>query len=251
MPRRELFLGIVLLASGCAMEPGKIAWRLKDMALEKRPDVRLLGANEQIVLTIPTRIVQEMTLAYFRISRAAKVQSELYIVEGNEPNAFAALDARGQRMIAINLGMIKLIGNNVGQYAALFAHETAHWAKGHLDSGQTRASTLNAIGTLASIGLLAAGVPAAELISGLGVDLVDSSFSRDQEREADALSVDYLIVSGYDPWAAVTLQEKFLTLDRRAPLSILSSHPTGDERIQNLKTLIQRKLGEAKSRDSK
>jgi Zn-dependent protease with chaperone function len=248
MPRPEKFLWLFLLMLfGCGMQQGKLVWRVKDMALEKRPVVELLGSNEKIVFRIPTTTIQKMTLAHFRISRAANVQSDLYIVEGDEPNAFAGPNPRGQKIIAINLGMIKLIGDDANQYAALIAHEAAHWARGHVDAGQTRASTLNAIGTLVGVGLSAAGVPAAGIIGGLGIDLIDSSFNRDQEREADAQSIDYLLVSHYDPAAAIALQEKFATVDnRKARLSFLSSHPSGEERIQNLRTIIQSKTDRSK-----
>jgi Zn-dependent protease with chaperone function len=236
---RKFLLLILLLLFGCGAQQGKLVWRVKDTALERRPAVELLGTNEQIVFRIPTRTIQEMTLAHFRINRAANVQSDLYIVEGDEPNAFAGPNPRGQKIIAISLGMIKLIGDDANLYAALIAHEAAHWAKGHVDAGQTRTSTLNAIGTLVSVGLSAAGVPAAGIISGLGIDLIDSSFNRDQEREADALSIDYLIASNYDPAAAIALQEKFLMVNTGVRLSFLSSHPSGEERIQSLKTFIE------------
>lgn len=118
--------------------------------------------------------------------------------------------------------------------------------QGHVEAGQTRTSTLNAIGTLVGVGLSAAGVPAAGFISGLGVDLVDSSFNRDQEREADAQSIDYLIASDYDPGAAIALQEKFLTVDTGMRLSFLSSHPSGEERLQNLRAMIQSKANRSK-----
>jgi len=251
MPRPQKFLWLfLLLLFGCGVQQGKLVWRVKDMALERRPVVELLGDQEKIVLRIPTRTIQEMTLAHFRISRAAGVQSELYIVEGDEPNAFAGPDPRGQKIIAISLGMIKLIGADAHQYAALIAHEAAHWAKGHIDAGRTRATTLTAIGTLVGAGLGAAGVPAAGLITGLGVDLVDSSFNRDQEREADAQSIDYLIATNYDPRVAVAMQEKFLTLDTGAHLSFLSSHPSSEERVQNLKTIIQRKTERSTASDA-
>jgi Zn-dependent protease with chaperone function len=249
-PRKFLLL-ILLLMFGCGAQQGKLVWRVKDMALERRPVVELLGTNEKIVFRIPTRTMQEMTLAHFRINRAANVQSDLYIVEGDEPNAFAGPNPRGHKIIAISLGMIKLIGDDAHQYAALIAHETAHWARGHIDAGQTRTSTLNAIGTFVGAGLSAAGVPAAGIISGLGINLIDSSFNRDQEREADAQSIDYLIASNYDPAAAIALQEKFATVDNReARLSFLSSHPSGEERIQNLRTIIQSKTDRFKAANS-
>lgn len=244
MVRAERFLGLVLLLMlGCTAQQGKLYWRVKDMALEKRPAVELLGRDEKVVLRVPTRTIQEMTLAHFRIGRAANIQSELYIVEGEEPNAFAGPGPRGQKIIAINLGMIELIGDDAGLYAALIAHEAAHWAKGHIETGQTRSHTLDAVGTLVGVGLSAAGVPAAGLISGLGIDLIDLSFTRDQEREADAQGIEYMLAANYDPWAAVALQEKFLKMNRGARLSFLSSHPSGAERIQNLKAIIERRTG--------
>jgi predicted Zn-dependent protease len=237
--KKFLFITMVFLATGCSAQ-GKLYWRAKDFVLDRSPTVRLRGSNEQIVLTIPTRTMQEMTLAHLRINRAANIQSDLYIVEGDEPNAFAAF-VNGQRVIGLNLGMVKLIGDEVNEYAALIGHEAAHWAKGHVDFGQTRTNTINALGTLVGVGLSAAGVPAAGLITGLGVDLIESSYSRDQEREADAQSIDYLLVNNYDSWGAVTLHEKFLKKDRGLRLPFLSSHPSSEERIENLKSLIETK----------
>ena len=90
-------------------------------------------------------------------------------------------------------------------------------------------------------GLSAAGVPAAGLISGLGADLIDASFDRVQEREADALSIEYVMANNYDPMAAIRLHEKFLKIERGLRLPFLSTHPSSEERIQNLKALIEAK----------
>jgi predicted Zn-dependent protease len=227
-----------LLLAGCALGQQKLYWRVKEMVLYRGPVVNLADPHEKILLTIPTKTMQGMMLAHLRLSRTAGVPSELYIVDGGEPNAFAAV-INGQKVTAINLGMIKLIDGDINEYAALIGHEVAHWAKGHGDTGRTRTQTLSAVGTLVGVGLNAAGVPAAGLISGLGVDLIDSSFNRDQEREADALSIDYVIANHYDPKGAIRLHEKFLKVDRGVQLPFLSSHPSSEERIQNLKALIE------------
>ncbi len=242
MPRAQKFIFLLCLSlfAGCAAQQHKYLWRVKDMALWQGPVVDLYGPHERVFLTLPTRTIQELMLAHIRISRSANVQSELYIVDGDEPNAFAAIN-NGQRIIGINIGMVKLIGGETNEYAALLGHEAAHWAKGHADAGRTRTSTLNALGTLVGVGLSSAGVPAAGLISGVGVDLIDSSYNRDQEREADAQSVEYMITNNYDPRAAITLHEKFLKIDSGLRLSFLSSHPSGEERMQNLKALIETK----------
>jgi predicted Zn-dependent protease len=49
------------------------------------------------------------------------------------------------------------------------------------------------------------------------------------------------VANGYEARAALRLHEKLLKVDRGFRLPFLSSHPSGDERIQNLKKLIEAK----------
>ncbi|HLN85839.1 MAG TPA: M48 family metalloprotease [Candidatus Limnocylindrales bacterium] len=240
-----LLFVVIAMAAGCSLQRQKLAWRVKDVVLAQTPIVRLWSPDERVVVTLPTKTLQQMMLAHLRIARSAKIQTELFIVEGDEPNAFAGHEA-GQRIIGINLGMVNMIGDDVNEYAALIGHEAAHWAKGHVDSAQLRSTTLNAIGTLVGSGLGMAGVPAAGAITSLGVELIDASFSRDQEREADAQSVEYMSVNGYEPRAALRLHEKMSKAGGGFRLPFLSSHPSNEERIANLKALIE--IKEARSR---
>ena len=242
-----IILLVVFPTAGCSSPQSKLAWRVKDLVLAQTPAVHLRSAREQVVATLPTKTLQQIMLAHLRIARTAKIHAELLIVEGNEPNAFAALK-NGQRIIAINLGMVNLIGDDVDESAALLGHEAAHWAKGHVDAAQLRSNTLKALGTVVSGGLGMAGVPGAGAITGLGVELIEASYSRDQEREADAQSIDYLVANGYQARAALRLQEKMIKAQGSFRLPFLSSHPSGEERIGNLKALIE--LKDAQSRSS-
>ncbi len=219
-------------------------WRVRDIALAQGPTIRLLGRNEQVVLTLNRKTVQQLMLAHIRITRAAGIPSELLIVEGEEPNAFAAL-MNGRRVIALNSAMIQLIGDDIDEYAALLGHEAAHWARGHVEKGQIRSNTIRGLGNLVGAGLGMAGVPAAGTITGLGADLMEAAYSRDDEREADASSIEYMMASGYDPQAAVRLQEKLLVVPGSGPVPFLSSHPSGEERVNNLRALIQAKRSES------
>jgi len=231
---------LLFLVSGCIAHQGKLVWRVREMAFVQTPTIGLQGRGEQMVLTMNTPTVHKLLLAHIRITRAANVQAELVIVEGNDANAFVGL-MNGRRVIAINTGMIKLIGDDIDEYAALLGHETAHWAKGHVQSGKTRSDMLQGVSTLAAMGLGAAGVPAAGLITGLGADLIDASYSRDDEREADVFGIEYMRSAGFDPQAAMRLYEKLLKISNRAALPFLSSHPSGEERIKNLKALVESK----------
>jgi predicted Zn-dependent protease len=73
----------------------------------------------------------------------------------------------------------------------------------------------------------------------LGADLIDSAYSRDQEREADALGIEYMIANKYDPLAAIRLHEKILNQASGLRLPFLSSHPSSEERINNVKAVIE------------
>jgi predicted Zn-dependent protease len=231
---------LLAILAGCSTANDNFVWRVREMALAPTSTVTLYGPGETVLLTINRQTVQKLLLAYFRITRSAGIQAELFIVEGHDPNAFAGL-TNGRRVIAINIAMVKLIGDNVDEFAALFGHEAAHWAKGHVDSSKARSSTIQGISTLVGVGLGTAGIPAAGVITGLSADLIEASYSRDDEREADALSIDYMLANGFDPQGAVRLQEKMLKLPGGLKVPFLSTHPSGEERIENLQKLIEAK----------
>ncbi len=211
---------------------------MRELVLSPAPVIDLATQDNRVLLSVDKRTLQKLFLSHLQITRAASVQAELMLVDGDEPNAFAAF-VRGRRAVAVNLGMIRLIGDQDDEFAALLGHEIAHWAKGHVDSGRSRSSTIQGLGTLAGVGLGMAGVPAAGLISGFGADIIESSFSRDDEREADASGIDYMMAAGYDPWAAVRLHEKMLALPGGVRIPFLSSHPSSQERIENLRRVIE------------
>ena len=104
-----------------------------------------------------------------------------------------------------------------------------------------RANTLDLIGTVAGAGLGMAGVPGGGLISGFAADVIDSVYSRDQEREADALGVDYMLANQYDPQGAIRLHELLVKFSSGFRIPFLSSHPSSDERLENLRALIEPK----------
>jgi predicted Zn-dependent protease len=245
------FALLLVILAGCSTSTssGSVAWRVREMALAPTSTVALYGPGEKVLLVMNKQTVQRLLLAHFRITRSAGIQAELFIVEGEEPNAFAGM-IEGRRMIAINIAMVRLIGDNIDEFAALLGHEAAHWAKGHVDSSQARSSTIQGIGTLIGVGLGMAGVPAAGIITGLGADLIQASYGRDDEREADALGIDYMLAARFNPQGALWLQEKMLKLPGARKVPFLSSHPSGEERVENLKKLIDAKQAKGENRST-
>jgi Zn-dependent protease with chaperone function len=144
------FIAILLFLTltGCAAQTTKVVWRVKDVVLSTDPEIGLEGRQGEIVHVMATRTLQQIMLAHIRISRSASVQSEFYLAEGEEPNAFAGPDLNGRNILGINLGMVKLIGDDVDAYAALIGHESTHLAKGHAAAGRLRVNTLDLLGTV-------------------------------------------------------------------------------------------------------
>ena len=235
-----LALLLITVLAGCSTSKDDGAWRVREMALGRSSTVTFYGAGETVLLSVKRQTVQKLLLAHLRITRSAGIQAELFIVEGDDPNAFAGY-INGQRMIAISIAMIRLIGDDTDEFAALLGHEAAHWAKGHVDASQIRSSTIRGIGTMVGAGLGVAGIPAASIITGLSADVIEASYSRDDEREADTLSIDYMLANGFDPQGAVRLQEKMLKLPGTLKVPFLSTHPTGQERVEHLKKVIEAK----------
>jgi len=226
--------------AGCSTSQGRLFWRVRELALASPPVIELQNPEGKSVLTMNAQTVNKLLLAHFRITRSAGVQAELVIADGEHPNAFVGL-MMGRRVVAINTAMIRLIGDDIDELAALLGHETAHWAKGHVDAGRLRSSTIQAAGNLIGAGLSMTGIPAAGLITGLGADMIDATFNRDDEREADAFGVEYMLATGFDPGAAVRLHERMLRLPGGVRVPFLSTHPSSEERIDNLKKLIAAK----------
>ena len=84
------------------------------------------------------------------------------------------------------------------------------------------------------------GSPAfASVAADTSVALVDRAYSRDDEREADRIGLEYMRRAGFAETGAISLQQRLLTLRGGTSIPFLSTHPSGEERIENLRQLIQ------------
>jgi predicted Zn-dependent protease len=65
--------------------------------------------------------------------------------------------------------------------------------------------------------------------------------SRQQEQEADRIGVELAARAGYDPRAAITLWEKMQKVAGSGqPPKFLSSHPSHEDRIKDLRAYAER-----------
>ena len=168
----------------------------------------------------------------------AKIPFTIKVVDSDEVNAFALPGG----FFYVNKGLI-LAADSEAEVAGVMAHEIAHVTARHAVETQAK-------GMLAQVGLIAGsiflgGIPGAILqnTAGLGLGAGFAKFSRDAEREADKLGVQYLYAAGYDPGAMSTMFEKLASQNKKRPgffAKTFGSHPQSIDRLEASKALVAR-----------
>jgi beta-barrel assembly-enhancing protease len=164
---------------------------------------------------------------------------EFVVLNNSVPNAWALPGGK----IAVNRGLLIEL-NNEAELAAVLGHEIVHSAARHGAQAMERGMLMQ--GALVATAIAASDHQLGGLIVGgaqLGAQLVNTRYGREAERESDAYGIRYMVKAGYDPQAAVSLQETFVRLSEgRSPgwlEGLFSSHPPSMERVQNNRALVQ------------
>ncbi|HEX6466327.1 MAG TPA: M48 family metallopeptidase, partial [Terriglobales bacterium] len=170
----------------------------------------------------------------------AQVPFTIKVVDDEEVNAFALPGG----FFYVNTGLI-LAADNEAELAGVMAHEIAHVAARHA----TRTATKRQIWDLASLPLIFVGGPVTAAIrqfSSIAVPMSFLKFSRDAEREADLLGMEYEYAAGYDPQAFVDFFEKLQVRERRKKDNFLikafSTHPMTEDRIRRAELELETML---------
>ena len=171
----------------------------------------------------------------------ARVPFTIKVIDSDEINAFALPGG----FFYVYSGLI-LRADEESELAGVMAHEIAHVAARHGTRNATKAqiTQLAMIPAMIFIPYSWAGYAIYEGLQ-FAIPLQFLKFSRDVEREADYLGLQYMYKAGYDPNSYVTFFEKIQAEERRRPGSIpkvFADHPPTAERIHNIQTEIARIL---------
>ena len=180
--------------------------------------------------------VQGVGMRLARVSHRPNLNYRYRVLNSSVPNAFALPGG----YIVINRGL--LVGlENEAEMAAVLGHETAHVTAKHSLAGYQRAMASNVL--VAGVVLATGGTTGVQEISGITASLIENGYSRDQEREADWLGIDYMVKAGYSPEGAVQLQEYFYRQleGGKNPMwaeGLFRTHPFSKERLDNARARI-------------
>lgn len=194
------------------------------------------SAQVQRVKTISNRLIAQAPI--FR-SDSSQWKWEVNVEDNDQVNAYCMPGGK----IMVYSGLIEKLNATDDELAAVIGHEISHALREH---GRERMS-IAAVQQVGLVGLAAlastskspnaaaAGVQAAALGTNLFFAMPNG---REQEREADRIGLELSARAGYNPNAAVTLWQKMSAQGGDKPPEFLSTHPSNENRIADLKSLI-------------
>jgi predicted Zn-dependent protease len=180
-----------------------------------------------------------------KVSHRSQLAFHFKIIDASVVNAFAVPGG----YVYFSRGILAAL-NNEAELAAVMGHEIGHIAARHSAQQYSKAQ-------LAQIGLGVGSIfidsSILTSLARLGVGMLFLRFSRDNERQADDLGVEYASTAGYD---AMEMANFFETLERMNPGSDrsglpgwFSTHPNPEDRIQAVRARVKEWQQKLSSRD--
>lgn len=232
-----LFTATVLLVISCAVNP--VTGKKQLMLMSEAQEIQL-GASyhPQVMATFGEypdnnlqNFVQTKGTEMGKISHRPTLEYHVKVVDSPVVNAFAVPGG----YIYLTRGIIAQL-NNEAELMGILGHEMGHIAARHTVSQQSKQQ-------LAQL-LLIGGMIASEKFAQYaqyalqGMQLLFLSFSRDDERQADALGVEYSSKIGYDAHKMAdffkVLQKMSLSESEGGVPTFLSTHPDPGDRYNDV-----------------
>ncbi len=160
--------------------------------------------------------------------RARDWRWEVNLIGSKQINAFCMPGGK----IAFYWGILDQLKLSDDEVAMVMGHEMTHAVREHAreQMGKTIA-TRGAIELGSAFLRLGNG---ARLAADMGGQLLTLRFGRADETEADLVGLELAARAGYDPKAGITLWQKMAAASKRAPVELLSTHPSGPTRIGDI-----------------
>jgi predicted Zn-dependent protease len=208
---------------------------------------RAMGRELAAEIETQSRLITDPTVTEYvnRVGQSivrnsdARVPFTIKVIDDDEINAFALPGG----YFYVDSGLV-MAADNESELAGVMAHEVAHVAARHATKNATRAQIWN----MASLPLIFLGGPAGYAVrevAGLAVPMSFLKFSRDAEREADLLGLEYEYTAGYDPQSFVQFFEKLETREKQKHnflAKAFTTHPMNGDRIKRAQKAISTML---------
>lgn len=251
MDRREFIQWMSLaaagIAAGCAVNP--VTQESQLMLVSERDEIQIDRTHSPHQFSADYGVTQDRDLdAYIhRTGRDMGVRTHrsdlpynFHCVNAPYVNAYAFPGGT----IACTRGILLELENEA-ELAALLGHELGHVNHRHTAQQMSQNMLVSlAAGGLASVASAGDSL-LGDLVSGLvgiGAGALLAKYSRDDEREADALAAEYMTRAGYSPEGMLGLMEMLNKESGRGSNAfqlLFSTHPMGKERYARARELVE------------
>jgi predicted Zn-dependent protease len=228
------------IAAGCATNP--VTGKSQFMTVSEEEEIQIDRQYSPMQFSDDYGPVQDSALnAYVSgVGRAVATRTH----RPNMPYSFRVVNADYINAYAFPGGSIActrgilLKLDSEAELAALLGHEIGHVNARHTAEQMSKGQFSNIlVGGLSIISdVVAPGMgQVASALGGFGAGAFLASYSRDNERQADALGTEYMVKAGYSPDGMIGLMEVLNSLNKSKPSSIevmFATHPMSEERYQ-------------------
>jgi predicted Zn-dependent protease len=227
-------IGLLSWVVSCAVNP--VSGKHELMLLSEADEVKLGHQTDAEVIKEYGVFEDAKLTAYLndfcqrlgKVSHRPQLSYRFKIVDASVVNAFAVPGG----YVYFSRGILATL-NDEAELAGVMGHEIGHIAARHSAKQYSKAQ-LAQLGL--GVGTILIDSPILSGLAQLGAGMLFLRFSRDNEREADDLGIEYASKTGYD---ATQLASFFETLERMNPGSDqsglpgwFSTHPSPQDRVQ-------------------
>ena len=243
--------GLVL---GCAVNP--VTGRSQLMLVSEGEEIQLDHETFPFQLSADYGMVQNSALAAYvsgvgmRLAKHTHRPQMPYVFKPVNAVYVNAYAFPGGTIAATRGILLKL--KNEAELAALLGHELGHVNARH--AAQQASKGMIVQGLLGSVAILA-GVVSQTLgdissqLGMIGAGVLLATYSREAERQADSLSMDYAVKAGYSPDGCIGLMQMLsgLSKSRSGAVELLfATHPMSEDRLQAMIAEASQKYSSAR-----
>jgi predicted Zn-dependent protease len=245
MVKQVLLVLVATFILGCATKPKEQAglWCPDKAAYEnnRSGNITLKGAGGK-VYTIKGGYLWNYYQTSMKLINLTQIPTAVCISEIAGLNAFAGKQGNVNRM-AMTIDALNKFGNDPDAIAAVMGHELAHLKLDHGSIRQSRKQTTDRTSAIVG-GVFGAFIPLGGTIADLGATAITTSYSRDEERDADKQGMIWAMQIGYSPCGWIRWQKEAMKVDSSS-ISFLSTHPMSSERLETANQLaVSKNYGE-------
>ncbi|MBW1999899.1 MAG: M48 family metalloprotease [Deltaproteobacteria bacterium] len=225
---------------GCATNP--VTGKTQFMLITEEQEILIDRRNSPHQFSLDYGEVQDRKLGAY-VERTGKslarhthrphIPYRFKVVNATYVNAYAFPGGS----VGITRGILLKLENEA-ELAALLGHELGHINARHTAEQMSKGALANlfVVGAATAVGLKSRGLgDLAATLGMLGAGMLLAAYSRDNEREADSLGMEYIVKGGYSPAGVVGLTDMLRGLSKRKPSAaqiLFATHPMSDERYE-------------------